>query len=131
MNGANNRTDKHHMFHGRRAWTNASEYHREARQHPAFQHEGLNVQWHGILHRVVDVVPVPSEQVAQDLLQIGEDTLIYDQRVRTTHQLDIMAGYVKGHRIEESAMGMALVMGSFAAQQGIIELGQSMRMGNW
>lgn len=123
----NRETDKHHMLFGRRSWTNESHVHRDARQHPGFMYKGINRQWHDVLHRVVNAVPIPGEQVAYDLLQIGEDTMKIDQSERVDHQLDIMAGYMKGNKVEQRAAEMGLIMGSLAAQQGVISLAESMR----
>lgn len=119
--------NKHHLLFGRKAWTRESEAHREVRQHPAFMLE-MDRGWHGILHRAVDTVELPSQKVAADLYEIGEGIEQWDDMQRVPRALDVMAGYIQGNRIPQHRREMTVIMGSFAAQQGIIDLSQTMNM---
>ena len=121
------RKDKHHMIFGRRAWTNKSQTHREVRQHPAFMYNDMDRTWHSVLHKIVGVVPIPDEEVAYDLLQMADATMKLDRSERVDHQLELMSGYIVGHNTPAMAREMSLVMGSFAAQQGIIQLSETNR----
>jgi len=118
--------DKHHLLFGRRRWATESNAHKEARQEPAYQVR-MDRDWHDVLHRVVDVVPIPSIEVADALVDFGREMAAYDDNSRIAHLLDNMAGFVIGHRSPEQAMEMRFVMGSLAAQQGVMELSRSMR----
>jgi hypothetical protein len=119
------RKDKHHKIIGKKKWTNESNIHKEVRQHPAYMHPDMDRVWHTILHRMIGIVPVPSEEVAYELVQIGDATASFDKSERFSYQLGMMSEYIIGQNTSEMAREMSLVLGNFAAQQGIIDLSEN------